>query len=104
MLTQHIYTIIIFHIFQRIYYLSMEYYMGRSLSNTMVNLGMEGECDEAVYQVTLASTRILLFVIIKLHNTLQMVTYLMLFISLGWTWKILNQWRMMLGWVINNII
>ena len=36
---------------QRIYYLSMEYYMGRSLSNTMVNLGMEGECDEAVYQV-----------------------------------------------------
>lgn len=26
--------------------------MGRSLGNTMVNLGMEGECDEAVYQVT----------------------------------------------------
>ena len=25
--------------------------MGRSLGNTMVNLGMEGECDEAVYQV-----------------------------------------------------
>lgn len=38
---------------KRIYYLSMEYYMGRSLSNTMVNLGMEGECDEAVYQLGL---------------------------------------------------
>ena len=25
--------------------------MGRSLGNTMVNLGMEGECDEALYQV-----------------------------------------------------
>ncbi|CAB4041930.1 glycogen phosphorylase, partial [Paramuricea clavata] len=37
----------------RVYYLSMEYYMGRSLGNTMVNLGMEGECDEAVYQLGL---------------------------------------------------
>jgi glucan phosphorylase len=40
-----------YYISQRVYYLSMEYYMGRSLGNTMVNLGMEGECDEAVYQV-----------------------------------------------------
>lgn len=38
-------------VFQRVYYLSMEYYMGRSLGNTMVNLGIEGECDEALYQV-----------------------------------------------------
>jgi hypothetical protein len=25
--------------------------MGRSLTNTMVNLGIDGECDEAMYQV-----------------------------------------------------
>lgn len=25
--------------------------MGRSLSNTMVNLGIQSECDEALYQV-----------------------------------------------------
>ncbi|XP_046849211.1 glycogen phosphorylase, brain form-like [Xenia sp. Carnegie-2017] len=38
---------------KRVYYLSMEYYMGRSLGNTMVNLGIEGECDEALYQLGL---------------------------------------------------
>jgi len=25
--------------------------MGRALSNTMINLGIQGECDEATYQV-----------------------------------------------------
>ena len=25
--------------------------MGRTLTNTMVNLGIQGECDEAMYQV-----------------------------------------------------
>ena len=25
--------------------------MGRALSNTMINLGIQGECDEAMYQV-----------------------------------------------------
>lgn len=36
---------------QRVYYMSMEYYMGRSLSNAMVNLGIESECEEALYEV-----------------------------------------------------
>ena len=36
---------------QRVYYLSLEFYMGRSLSNTMINLGIQSECDEALYQV-----------------------------------------------------
>ena len=39
-------------VFQRVYYLSLEFYMGRTLSNTMVNLGIQSSCDEAMYQVT----------------------------------------------------
>lgn len=39
--------------FQRVYYLSLEYYMGRALQNTMINLGIEGACDEAMYQMGL---------------------------------------------------
>ncbi|CAG0889279.1 unnamed protein product [Darwinula stevensoni] len=38
---------------KRIYYLSLEYYMGRSLTNTMINLGIQSECDEALYQLGL---------------------------------------------------
>ncbi|XP_020619983.1 glycogen phosphorylase, muscle form-like [Orbicella faveolata] len=38
---------------KRVYYLSLEYYMGRALTNTMINLGIQGECDEAMYQVGL---------------------------------------------------
>ncbi|XP_015600734.1 glycogen phosphorylase [Cephus cinctus] len=38
---------------KRIYYLSLEYYMGRSLQNTMINLGIQGACDEAMYQMGL---------------------------------------------------
>lgn len=38
---------------KRVYYLSLEYYIGRSLTNTMINLGIQGECDEAVYQLGL---------------------------------------------------
>nr|UEK51578.1 GlyP-like protein [Parasacculina yatsui] len=38
---------------KRIYYLSLEYYMGRSLQNTMINLGIESACDEAMYQLGL---------------------------------------------------
>lgn len=40
-----------FSILQRIYYLSLEFYMGRTLTNTMVNLGIQNACDEALYQV-----------------------------------------------------
>uniref|UniRef100_A0A6B2E8C8 Alpha-1,4 glucan phosphorylase n=1 Tax=Phlebotomus kandelakii TaxID=1109342 RepID=A0A6B2E8C8_9DIPT len=38
---------------KRVYYLSLEYYMGRSLQNTMINLGLQGACDEAMYQLGL---------------------------------------------------
>ncbi|KAE8607850.1 hypothetical protein XENTR_v10011305 [Xenopus tropicalis] len=38
---------------KRIYYLSLEFYMGRTLQNTMVNLGLENACDEAAYQLGL---------------------------------------------------
>lgn len=33
--------------------MSLEYYMGRALQNTMINLGIEGACDEAMYQMGL---------------------------------------------------
>jgi len=36
---------------KRVYYLSLEFYMGRSLTNTMINLGIQGACDEAMYQL-----------------------------------------------------
>uniref|UniRef100_A0A8C3GN99 Alpha-1,4 glucan phosphorylase n=1 Tax=Cairina moschata TaxID=8855 RepID=A0A8C3GN99_CAIMO len=44
---------------KRIYYLSLEFYMGRTLQNTMINLGLQNACDEAVYQVSrrLAASR-----------------------------------------------
>lgn len=38
---------------KRVYYLSLEYYMGRSLTNTMINLGVQGIVDEALYQMGL---------------------------------------------------
>ncbi|CAF0886209.1 unnamed protein product [Adineta steineri] len=39
---------------KRVYYLSLEYYMGRSLSNMMINLGIESEMDEALYELGLS--------------------------------------------------
>jgi starch phosphorylase len=38
---------------KRIYYLSLEFYMGRTLTNTMINLGIQATCDEALYQLGL---------------------------------------------------
>ncbi|ODN04260.1 Glycogen phosphorylase [Orchesella cincta] len=38
---------------KRIYYLSLEFYMGRSLQNTMGNIGIQSACDEAMYQLGL---------------------------------------------------
>uniref|UniRef100_A0A672RTT0 Alpha-1,4 glucan phosphorylase n=1 Tax=Sinocyclocheilus grahami TaxID=75366 RepID=A0A672RTT0_SINGR len=38
---------------KRVYYLSLEFYMGRTLQNTMVNLALENACDEAIYQLGL---------------------------------------------------
>ncbi|CAJ0591949.1 unnamed protein product [Cylicocyclus nassatus] len=38
---------------KRVYYLSLEFYMGRTLSNTMMNLGLQATVDEALYQLGL---------------------------------------------------
>uniref|UniRef100_A0A8C1RGM5 Alpha-1,4 glucan phosphorylase n=1 Tax=Cyprinus carpio TaxID=7962 RepID=A0A8C1RGM5_CYPCA len=38
---------------KRVYYLSLEFYMGRALQNTMINLGLQNACDEAIYQLGL---------------------------------------------------
>lgn len=38
---------------KRVYYLSLEYYMGRTLQNTMINLGINTSCDESMYQMGL---------------------------------------------------
>lgn len=35
------------------YYLSLEYYIGRQLQNTMINAGILNACDEALYQMGL---------------------------------------------------
>ena len=35
---------------KRVYYLSMEFLMGRTLMNSLLNLGMEGPCQEALRQ------------------------------------------------------
>lgn len=44
-------------VLQRVYYLSLEFYMGRTLQNTMVNLALENACDEATYQVMQTGSR-----------------------------------------------
>lgn len=36
--------------FKKIYYLFMEFYMGRVLINIMVNIGINNECEEVMYQ------------------------------------------------------
>nr|QJA18289.1 glycogen phosphorylase [Monochamus alternatus] len=38
---------------KRVYYLSLEFYMGRSLQNTMINVGIQTSVDEALYQLGL---------------------------------------------------
>lgn len=38
---------------KRVYYLSLEFYIGRTLANTMVNVGIQSSCDEAMYQLGL---------------------------------------------------
>ena len=41
------------YLFQRVYYLSLEFYMGRTLTNTMLNVDITAAIDEALYQVNL---------------------------------------------------
>ena len=50
---------------KRVYYLSLEFYMGRSLTNTMINLGIQGACDEAMYQVCVTLKLTSIFCIVK---------------------------------------
>ncbi|CAK9303384.1 unnamed protein product [Gordionus sp. m RMFG-2023] len=38
---------------KRVYYISLEYYIGRTLTNTMMNLGISSSIDEALYQLGL---------------------------------------------------
>lgn len=38
---------------KRVYYLSLEFYMGRTLTNTMINLGIEKTCRTSLYQMGL---------------------------------------------------
>jgi len=38
---------------KRVYYLSLEYYIGRTLTNTMLNIGIQNACDELIYQIGL---------------------------------------------------
>ncbi|KII68102.1 Glycogen phosphorylase [Thelohanellus kitauei] len=38
---------------KRVYYISLEFYMSRSLTNAMINLGIADECDSAMYSLGL---------------------------------------------------
>eukprot|EP01135_Chromosphaera_perkinsii_P000841 Nk52_evm4s152 gene=Nk52_evmTU4s152 len=38
---------------KRVYYLSLEWYMGRTLTNTMINLGIENYVEDAIYMLGL---------------------------------------------------
>lgn len=38
---------------KRVVYCSLEFYMGRSLSNTMINLGIRSLCDKSLFQMGL---------------------------------------------------
>ncbi|CAL1278684.1 unnamed protein product [Larinioides sclopetarius] len=38
---------------KRVNYLSLEFYMGRALTNTMINIGIKNICDEALYELGL---------------------------------------------------
>lgn len=38
---------------KRVYYISLEFYMGRTLTNTMINLGIRTLCDKAMYNMGL---------------------------------------------------
>lgn len=43
---------------KRVYYISMEFLMGRSLTNAMVNLGMDSEVEEGIYELGLDLERL----------------------------------------------
>lgn len=78
--------------FQRVYYLSLEFYMGRTLQNTMINLGLQNACDEAIYQVCNSMVASL-----KRRHTLASAHYPVCGSS-AWTWRSLKRWRRTQGW------
>lgn len=45
--------------------------MGRSLQNTMINLGIQGACDEAMYQVINSYSYLLIILYNKFCNCLM---------------------------------
>lgn len=66
--------------------------MGRTLQNTMINLGLQNACDEAIYQVcnsTEAGKRT--------RHTLT-CTHCPICGSLAWTWRSWRRWRRTRGW------
>lgn len=44
---------------KRVYYLSLEFLMGRSLSNSLMNMGIMSECTEALHEMELSLDRIM---------------------------------------------
>lgn len=82
---------------QRVYYISLEFYMGRTLQNTMVNLALENACDEATYQVrsNLFSPPSRQFEDAPLSLTHPGRVALC---SWVWTWRSWRTWRRTLVW------
>ena len=77
--------------------------MGRSLSNAMVNLGIESECEEALYEVCVC---VRVFMCTGIYNVLlsllsacvSVCHFTTLVNSLVWTWKSSRKRRRMLAW------
>ncbi len=101
---------------QRVYYLSLEFYMGRTLQNTMINLGLQNACDEAIYQVRHKFTRnrgnnnhkctcwtciMTVLAFIPFWFFIKMSTagfYVPFCCSSAWTWRSWRRWRRMQVW------
>lgn len=83
---------LLFPTLQRVYYISLEFYMGRALQNTMVNLALENACDEAMYQVG-GRHPFRSRVPIKSQHVKMFVSSRWV-----WTWRNWRKWRKMLVW------
>lgn len=82
---------------QRVYYLSLEFYMGRTLQNTMINLGLQNACDEAIYQVRLPYL-ILLMTVLVFITASTVGLCVPPCCSSAWTWRSWRRWRRMQVW------
>lgn len=47
--------------------------MGRSLQNTMINLGIQGACDEAMYQASYVVFYIIACIYINVLNIIEIL-------------------------------